>query len=85
MTAALWVALIGALLYALHRLGLWMEERGWIYYKKRGSSGALSSAFLEVQSILEPGKRYELEIQRKDDAEDQESGDPPTGGDSKHG
>jgi hypothetical protein len=58
-----------------------MEDRGWIYYrKKRGSSGTLGSAFLEVQSILEPGKRYVLEEKRKEDVDDEESGDPPAGG-----
>ena len=66
-------------LYCLHRLAVWAEERGWIYYlKKRGSSGALSSAALEVQSLFEPSKRYVLEEKRRDQVEDEESGDPPT-------
>ena len=40
---AVWLA--AALgLYGLHRLGLYMEGRGWIYYRKaRSSSGALAS------------------------------------------
>ena len=68
-------------IYAAHRLGDWAEDRGYIYYrKKRGSSGTLGSAFLEVQSILEPGKRYVLEEKQKEDVDDEESGDPPAGG-----
>lgn len=68
-------------LYALHRLGLWMEARGWIYYRrKRGGSGSLGAAFLEVQSMLEPSKKHVLEISRKDESEDDDSGDPPEPG-----
>jgi hypothetical protein len=76
-----WVLAGTGVLYGLHRLGSWMEDRGWLYYrKKRGSSGTLGSAFLEVQSILEPGKRYVLEEKRKEDVDDEESGDPAAGG-----
>lgn len=75
-----WLVGMAAVLYGLHRLALWMEQRGWIYYRntRHGSSGSLGNAFLHVQSILEPGKRHVLE-QRLDEArEDEESGDPPT-------
>jgi len=78
MRIAFWVIGIGIVLYAIHRLGLWMEERGWIYYwKKRGSSGALGSALLEIEALLEPGKQHVLEISQKDEPESSESGDPP--------
>ncbi len=84
MTAATsGLLLVGAVaaLYALHRLGLWMEERGWIYYRrKRGGSGSLGTAFLEVQSMLEPSKKHILEISQKDESEDDDSGDPPEPG-----
>ena len=79
MGTVLWVIAGVAAMYALHRLGLWMEERGWIYYwKKRGSSGTLSAAFLEVEELLEPSKRHVLEITRRDESEQHESGDPPS-------
>ena len=79
MATSAWVIAGVLALYALHRLSCWMEDRGWIYYrKKRGSSGALGSAFLEVQSILEPGKRYVLEERLKEDVEQDDSGDPPS-------
>lgn len=65
-------------LYALHRLALWAESRGWIYYrKKRGSSGTLSSAALEIQTLVEPAKRHVLEQQRREPAQERETGDPP--------
>lgn len=51
MTRTAWVVLVAVGIYLLHRVALRMEAKGWIYYqKKRGSSGALSSAALELQS-----------------------------------
>ncbi|MBZ5641055.1 MAG: hypothetical protein LAO51_20130 [Acidobacteriia bacterium] len=70
-------------LYGLHRIAVWAERRGWIYYRsKHGSSGALGNALLEVHAILEPSARYVLEERTKDDAEADESGDPPDPGKS---
>jgi hypothetical protein len=79
MTTIVWIALAAGSVYGLHRLALWMEARGWIYYrKKHGSSGGLGAAFLEMQSLLEPSKRHVLEVKRNEDAEDDDSGDPPS-------
>lgn len=63
-------------LYALHRLALWMEARGWIYYVKRKPSGtAIGSAVLEVQKIVQPEKRHVLEaIRQEKSAQDDASG-----------
>jgi hypothetical protein len=74
-------AIVG--LYGLHRLALWAEGRGWIYYRRRhGSSGTLSNAFLEVHSLFEPAKRYVLEQKARDQVQEKETGEPPgTGGD----
>lgn len=79
MRFAFWGLAAVAVLYCLHRLALWAERRGWIYYrKKHGSSGALSNAVLEVHSLFDPSKRYVLEEKTRDQVEDEESGDPPT-------
>jgi len=78
MKYALWGFAAVGCLYSLHRLASWAERRGWIHYlKRRGSSGALGSALLEIQAIMEPSKRYVLEERRKDDSERPEPGDPP--------
>jgi len=80
VTTALWVVAVLAGLLGLHRLAMWAERRGWIYYRdRRGSSGTLSSAFLEVQSLLEPSQRHVLEETRRDEAVDDEAGEPPAG------
>lgn len=71
---------VAAALYVVHRLALWMEERGWIYYRRRrGTSGALGDAFLEVQSLVDPGQKAVLEARRQVADEAGESGDPPDG------
>ena len=52
----LWLTLAGVLLglYALHRLALWAEQRGWIFYmKKKPSTTALGSAFLEIRQLAQ--------------------------------
>jgi hypothetical protein len=76
------LALFGAL-YCLHRIAVWAERRGWVYYlNKHGSSSALGNAFLEVQAIIEPSAKYVLEERTKDDLDTGESGDPPDPGKS---
>ena len=59
-------------IYLLHRLALWAESRGFIYYlHSRPSRSALGNAFLEAQSLVEPGKRLlrgsPLQYMRTDD------------------
>jgi hypothetical protein len=74
-----WILAIAGALYGLHRIALWAEARGFIYYRKeRGSSGTLGTAMLEIQSMLEPSKRHVIEERVKDDSETEDSGDPPT-------
>lgn len=66
-------------LYGLHRLALWMERRGWIYYKTSGTSSTRTNAFLALQSLIEPSKQYVLEerIRQQDELDQDQSGDPP--------
>jgi hypothetical protein len=68
---------VAAGFYSLHRLALWAERRGWIYYRnKQGNSGTLSNAVLEVHSLFEPSKRHVLEERRRDPQEERDSGAP---------
>ncbi len=71
------VVIVGGL-FALDRFALWMESRGWIYYRRRKpSTSTLGNAFLQVQSLLEPEKRTLLEVRREEQVEEDESGEPP--------
>lgn len=64
-------------LWLLHRAAIWAEDRGWIYYRRQGSPGDLGNAFLELHSILDPGKKTVLEARLQETDEAAESGDPP--------
>ena len=75
MTLIPWIALAVAILYPLHLCAMYAEKRGWIYYRKKHGSVTVGSAFLEIQALMEPSKRHILEQRRRDDFDDQESGD----------
>jgi hypothetical protein len=67
--------------WLLHRLAVWAEDRGWIYYRKKtGSATGLGNAFLEVQSLLEPGTKEVLEARLEDSSEETDVGAPPKPG-----
>ncbi len=60
--------------FCLDRVLLAMERRGWIYYRKiKPKGGAIGSAFLEMQSFVEPAikdvsEHRHVEALGKDDA-----------------
>jgi len=85
MKPAIWILGVVVAVYLLHRLALWMEGRGWMYYKhKQAARSTLGNAFLEVQSLVDPGKRPVLEAKRVEQGEEDESGDPPEAGMRDH-
>jgi hypothetical protein len=55
-----------ASLYMLHRLGLWMEQRGWLYYWHK-KPGAGARGFVALQEFLEPPVQhvYHIKEQRR--------------------
>ena len=66
MSTFLLVAAAVVGLWLLHRLALWAERRGWIYYiHKQPSLDTLGSAFLELQQMVEPGKKHVIEAKRE--------------------
>ena len=70
--------LLGVLsLWALHHLGLWLERRGWLFYRDRKpSSSAVGNAFLNIESFVRPGARHEAEAHQEEVVREDESGDP---------
>jgi len=70
-SAAVVVALAG--LYGLHRLGLWAEERGYVYYMHKKPSGSAAGAFVALQRAIEPQARHVLVVREQ---ADREAGDP---------
>ena len=82
---AIKVVVVVAVLYGLHRVFLWMEEQGWVYYwHKRGTGGA-GNVLLPIQAIYQPEVNYILEerVRLEAEAEDDESGEPPDLDDDK--
>jgi hypothetical protein len=76
----LWLLLVAVAVFALDRLLLYMEKRGRIYYrKKKPGSSALSNACLEIQQLLEPSKKYVVEIKKDEKKQQAEAGDLPPG------
>ncbi len=72
-----WLAIAGVLagLYGLHRLALWMESRGWLYYiHKQPSSSSLGNAVLGVQQLLQPEAKHVLEMREDQRLEQREAG-----------
>jgi len=74
------VAAACAGLYGLHRLALWAESRGWIYYmRRRASPDALGNAFLNLQKIVEAQAGHVVEARQRERAELSESGEGSAG------
>jgi hypothetical protein len=77
-----WVALAAAAVvvgYLLHRAMLWMEARGWVYYRSRGhaSAGVVLGALDEV---LRPSAQVTVVEQ---EAEERRGPRRPAAGDRK--
>lgn len=68
--------LIGAVV--LDRLLLWLERRGWVYWRRsdRPSGGGLSGAAFEVAALFQPTQHVLVEERAKQEAgESDESGE----------
>lgn len=79
MDVALWIVGIVAALWALDRLSLWAEAKGWIYYRKtKKRRGGMGDAFMDVSSIINPSASYVREAhEARKKVERRESGDDP--------
>jgi hypothetical protein len=56
---------------AIHLVAVWMERRGWIYYRKTGRRGygiALSNALAEFDAVLNPASEHRVVEERHLDA-----------------
>ncbi len=77
--AFVWIVLGALVLILFDRLALAMESRGWIHWRRsRGMSSRLGNAFLELQSIIEPDKKYIIEAKHERKRENRDTGDPPS-------
>jgi hypothetical protein len=64
---------LGILLWGLDRLGLWLEARGWLYYRNRQPTSSPMSALFALQKAIEPQVEHVIvakEQKRRDMADD---------------
>ena len=77
----LWLAIILAIVaggYGLHRLALWAEGRGWIYYRTKRRPGGVGLSL--IGQIYQPSIEHVVETEQsaRIEADRDESGDPPS-------
>jgi len=76
-----WGLAIAGALWALDRLLLGAERRGWVYYRKeRARPGGVGNALLAAHALLEPQMRALVEQRAEHPAESEAAGDPPRPG-----
>jgi len=71
---------IAAALFLLDRLLLWMERRGWVYWRKteRRTGPGVGNALLEIQTLVEPATRHVVELRQEVKVDSPKPGDPPS-------
>ena len=55
---------------ALHFTLLWMEEKGWVYYKKKPNGSGYGNALQEFEALMNPSVRVILEEKHESKEED---------------
>lgn len=79
-----WGVVIAVAILTLDRLLLWLESRGWLYYRRnKPRGGAAIYHLMEVHSNLEPGIQEVVEIKLDEQKREDEAGDPPGPGDGE--
>jgi len=69
-------ALLAAIvLWCLHLLNRWAVRKGWVL--GRPSVSSLGNAFFEIEALVRPAARHELEVREQETIQIDESGEPP--------
>jgi hypothetical protein len=63
--------------YLLHRLALWLEARGQLYYLHRKPEPGARGAFIAMQEIIEPNVKHVFQIKAERRLTQQEPGATP--------
>ena len=80
MKILLVVVMVAVGLYGLDRFLLYCERRGWIYWRKsQGTAVSARNAALHMQSLIEPGKTYQIEEEQSEREDEDGEGAPPEG------
>ncbi len=83
--ALFFIICIAAVLFIIDRILLKAEEKGWIYWRKsKPNSRSVGTAFMELQSHLDPSKQHVIEAMEEVD-EEEAQGDPPDPANQRNG
>lgn len=70
---------IALALYLLNKLGLWLERKGWIYYRhKKPTSGILGNTLQELNALLLPSDRHVIELKQNEAIYKKSEADAPS-------
>ena len=53
----------------LHFLCLWLEKKGWLYYKNKPKNSGAGNAFQEMSSIMNPSAKKIIEFKLEEKTE----------------
>lgn len=63
----------------LDKLGLWLESKGWLYYRKcKPTSGILGNSLQELNAIFMPSNRHVIEAKQNEIAYKKHEADAPS-------
>lgn len=75
--AAVWIAVAVACLLTLDRLLLWMEAKGWVYWRKtkRKGGASIAAGLISMNAIYDPSAHHLAEARQEQEIEDEDDGD----------
>ncbi|GEM_PF-5591293 len=60
------IAFLCVVFFVMDRFLLWIEAKGWLFYRKRKSPGGfLGNALLELNTIFQPSSSNVIEVKQK--------------------
>lgn len=60
------IILFFLLIYIMDCFLLWLERKGWLFYRKRKSPGGfVGNALLELNSVFQPSSHNVIEVKKK--------------------
>lgn len=78
MRFAIWGTVFAVALLAFDRLFLWLEAKGWMYYRRnKPRGGAAVYHLMQIHSTFEPGFEEVIEVKVHEEQSEDEAGNPP--------
>ena len=53
---------VAAALYGPDRLGLWLEDRGWLYYRRKKPESSPAGCLVALHQLVEPGAKHAVQL-----------------------